>query len=131
MSDLVVQRDDASAPFFDAAAHGRLLIRRCGACGRYLPPQQTTCVDGGELEWVTASGSATLVTWAVDHAPAPSPVLLDASGAATVIGVVELAEGPWMNAALPGVDAAALVAGMALQVDFVDFGEHVPVFVPA
>jgi uncharacterized OB-fold protein len=131
MSELRVERDDASAPFFDAAKDGRLLIRRCLGCGRYLPPQQTSCVDGGELEWVTSSGSATLITWAVDHAPSPSPALLDAGGSATVIGVVELAEGPWMNCALPGVDPAVLVAGMAMRVEFLDLGEPVAVFRPA
>jgi uncharacterized OB-fold protein len=59
-------------------------------------------------------------------------VLASATGDGSVIGVVELAEGPWINAALPGVDPAHLVEGMPMQLDFLRLGggEPVPVFLP-
>jgi uncharacterized OB-fold protein len=131
MSDFTIERNEASAPFFDAAREGRLLIRRCTVCGRLYPPQQRRCVDGEPLEWVPATGAATLISWAVDHGAAVAPELLSAAGDGSVIGVVELEEGPWMNAALPGVDPTRLRDGMPMRVEFAVFGEAVPVFLPA
>ena len=40
MTDFRIERDDASAAFFDAARQGRLVIKRCVACGRLYPPAQ-------------------------------------------------------------------------------------------
>ena len=42
MTEFHIERDDASAPFFDAARDGRLVIRRCAGCGHLFPPHQTT-----------------------------------------------------------------------------------------
>jgi uncharacterized protein len=128
-----VARDEASAPFFDAAAEGRLVVRRCDACGQLLPPHQHECPSGHALTWAPVSGAATLVTWAVDDGTSTAPELANANGDGEVIGIVELAEGLWLNTALPGVDAAALRDGLPMRVDFVALGggESVPVFVPA
>jgi len=132
MTSFSIERDDATAAFFDAAREGRLLIRRCVVCRRLHPPQQERCADSDELEWVDAAGTGTLVTWSVDHGAPPAPELLDAAGEGAVIGIVELAEGPWLNAALPGVDPSDLSVGMPVHVEFVALGggEPVPVFVP-
>ncbi|MEO5901731.1 MAG: OB-fold domain-containing protein [Ilumatobacteraceae bacterium] len=128
-----IERDEASAAYFDGARAGQLLIRSCAACGRLFPPQQRRCPDGTELAWFPVDGAATLITWAVDRAAPASPALLNATGDGSVIGIVELAEGPWLNTALPGVDATMLAPGMAMQVSFLQLGdgEPVPVFVPA
>jgi uncharacterized OB-fold protein len=133
MTDFHIERDDASAPLFDAAREGRLLIRRCPACARLFPPHLHECPDGSALEWVDAAGTATLVTWSVDHGAGVSPQLTSATGDGEVIAIVELAEGPWLHTAVPGVDPAALTAGMAMRVEFVALGggEPVPTFVPA
>lgn len=133
MAGLRIERNAASAPFFDAAQTGQLLIRRCPVCGRLYPPQQRRCADSDQLEWMPATGAATLITWAVDHAAAVSPELASAGGDASVIAVVELAEGPWMNVALPGIDPDVLAEGLPMHVQFVTLGggEAVPVFTPA
>jgi uncharacterized OB-fold protein len=133
MTGFHIERDDASAAFFDAASEGRLVIKRCPACGRLYPPAQERCPDSDELEWVDASGAGTLVTWAIDEGSTVSPLLTVADGTGAVIAVVELDEGPWMNAAIPGVDPTTLRDGMAVRVDFLDLGagEPVPVFRPA
>jgi hypothetical protein len=114
-----IERDDASAPYFDGARAGQLMIR--------------SCPDGSDLTWVPASGAAALITWAVDRAAPASTALLAAGGDGSVIGVVELAEGPWINTAIPGVDPASLTAGMPMHVSFLRLGdgEPVPVFAPA
>jgi uncharacterized OB-fold protein len=130
MDRFSVERDEASAPFFDAAATGRLFIRRCATCGRHYPPHQSHCVDGDELGWVAAAGQATLVTWAVDHGSALDPVLAAPDGESSVFGTVELAEGPWLSVAIVDADPAALEAGMAMRLCFVTpgDGETVPAF---
>lgn len=128
-----VERDEDSAMFFDAARSGSLVVRRCPTCGRLFPPSQRECTEGDRLDWEPVSGTATLVTWAVDEGSATAPELADAAGSGEVIGIVELTEGLWLHTALPGVDAAKLYDGMPMRVAFLTLGggEPVPVFVPA
>ena len=130
MTGFTIERDEASAPFFDAAAQGTLLIRRCPTCGTLHPPQQRRCADSEVLEWVPASGSALLVSWAVDHVPPLDPVLASSAGAVSVFGWVELDERPWMQVAIVDSDPAALHEGAGLHVRFVrpGDGETIPVF---
>ena len=116
-------RDDESAAFFEGAARGELMIKRCDACGRHLRPVAIVCTacHGPDLSWVAASGNGTLVSWTVVHG--------GGGGAASVAGIVELDEGPWFHARLVDVDTAALSVGAPLAVAFVDAGnERVPVF---
>jgi uncharacterized protein len=128
-----VARDEASAPYFDAAASGQLVVRSCSVCGRLFPPAQVECPAGHALTWAPVSGAATLVTWAVDDGTSTAAELANATGDGEVIGIVELEEGLWLNTALPGVDAAALRDGLPMRVEFLALGggEAVPVFVPA
>jgi uncharacterized OB-fold protein len=116
-----VTRDARSAEFYDAAARGELVIRRCTACGRFLAPETRTCSScaSTDLVWVPASGKAELVSWVVVHHP-PLPALADQ--VPFTVGIVELAEGPWL-----------LQGGTPLSVAFVrpEVGESYPVFLPA
>jgi uncharacterized OB-fold protein len=128
-----VARDEASAPYFDAAASGQLVVRRCDECGQLFPPAQVECPSGHALTWAPVAGTATLVTWAVDDGTSTAPELANATGDGEVIGIVELDEGLWLNTVLPGVDAGSLRDGLAMRVSFLPLGggEPVPVFVPA
>ena len=128
-----VARDDASAPYFDAAADGQLVVRQCAVCSQLFPPAQVECPGGHALTWVGVAGTATLVTWAVDDGTTTAPELANATGDGEVIGIVELDEGLCLNTALPGVDAVDLREGLPMRVSFVALGggEPVPVFVPA
>jgi uncharacterized protein len=115
-----IHADDASAPFFDAAAEGVLLIRRCPGCGAYAAPTAETCEVCMEpaSEWAPASGAATLVTWAVVHSP-PHPAFT--RQLPLVSAVVELAEGPWLPMRLvtgPGEALPELAAGLPLEIVF-------------
>jgi uncharacterized OB-fold protein len=129
MHPSAVQRDDGSAAFFDAAANGQLLIKRCTGCGHSLPLARVRCgvCQSAALEWVPASGAASLVSWIVVHGRPASP---DAEPERSLVGLVELDEGPWMYAALVDVDEAQLAAGVGLSVDFVTppESEPLPVF---
>jgi uncharacterized OB-fold protein len=116
-----IRRDGRTDPFFDGAAGDRLVIRRCGACGRWSAPDASGCPDCGtdELTWAEASGDAVLVSWAVAHSRTADPAPL---------ALVELAEGPWMYGRLDAV--AAPREGLPLRACFVhpDEGESYPVF---
>ena len=130
MSEFTVIRDERSAPFFDAAAEGRLMIRRCPVCGTAYPPQARRCSDSDELEWMVSTGESTLVTWAVDHDPPLDATLASPDGVTSVFGIIELTEGPWMQ--VPIIDPApgSLSEGMAMRVQFIrpGGGEAIPAF---
>jgi uncharacterized protein len=130
MSGFSVRRDQESAPFFDAAAEHRLLIKQCPVCSRMHPPQARRCDDSDHLDWVEASGNAVLVTWAIDHSPALDPVLESPDSVHTVFGIVELAEGPWLQVPIVDSDPSFLAEGIPMTVRFArpGGGEQIPVF---
>jgi hypothetical protein len=133
VSGFAIERDDASAPFFDAAAEGTLLIRRCPVCGTAYPPNRTRCADSDELEWVAAGGSAVLVSWAIDHAAPLDPALASPAASTSTYGLVELDEGPWLQVPIVGVAPDDLAEGIAMRVQFVrpGDGEAMPAFTRA
>ena len=115
-----VVRDETSAAFYDATAAGTLLVKRCPTCSRWWPMHQHRCTDDDtEVAWAPASGRATLVSWAVDHAPPLDPSLSPPDLTGTVLGLVEIDEGPWLHLPIVGVPTGELRAGMALTVTFV------------
>ncbi|MDX2690717.1 Zn-ribbon domain-containing OB-fold protein [Streptomyces scabiei] len=89
--------DGFTRTFWDAAAGGRLLLRRCGAagCGRahHYPREFCPYCWSEDVRWEEASGRATLYTWSVVHRNDLPPF-----GERTpyVPAVVDLAEGPRM-----------------------------------
>ncbi|MGI5202644.1 Zn-ribbon domain-containing OB-fold protein [Spirillospora sp. CA-108201] len=119
----VLRRDGRTDPFFDGAAAGRLVVRRCEGCDRWFTPDASGCPGCGEenLGWAEASGAATLVTWTILPREPPVPLAL-----------VELAEGPWLHARLDGVERADLREGLALRAAFEhpDEGESYVLFRP-
>ena len=129
MATIPATRDEGSAPFFDGAAEGRLLVKQC-SCGAFAGPERIMCGECGNqaLEWVDASGNATLVSWIVTHAKAAP----DQAGDTNVVGLVELEEGPWMYATLLDTDEVELGEGTPLVVDFIrpGGGEAIPAFRP-
>ena len=110
-----VERDDATAAFFDGTAAGQFLLRRCPA-GHYSEPAAVQCTTCGttELHWEPASGGATLISWAVTGG--------------IILVIAELDEGPWWWSQLAGSGAEPAV-GQRLQIAFAQ-SEHeaVPVF---
>jgi uncharacterized OB-fold protein len=133
MTLAALARDDASAQFFDAAAGGVLLYQLCAACGHAQLPiggsVRTRCRQCGlgEAAWAPASGAATLVSWT------SSPVrTAEGSAPGPVIGLVELAEGPWLETQLRGLTGAPgeLDEGAPFHVGFErpDGSEAIPVF---
>jgi uncharacterized protein len=118
--------------FWQAAKEGRLLIKRCGDCGKfsYYPrPFCPTCW-GENVEWYQASGAATLYTWSVIYSN-DQPIFRDR--VPYVAAVVDLAEGPRMMTNVVETPFEDLEVGMALTVQFMAISDDfsIPVFVPA
>ena len=127
-----VTRDAATAEFFDGTAAGQFLLRHCTDCGALSTPQAAQCERccSTALDWRPASGDAILVSWTVAHGRP------DASGTAsrTILGIAELAEGPWWWSQIADADTAQLRVGTPLRIIFRRYDaqhEAVPVFVPA
>jgi len=125
--------------YWDAAAQGRLLLRRCADCGRahHHPREFCSYCWSEEVGWEDAGGRATLYTWSEVHAN-DLPPFRDRLPCIAV--VVNLEEGPRMTTAVVGCPAAELRIGMALAVSFTtghtadSLNMHmtcVPVFTPS
>jgi uncharacterized OB-fold protein len=123
--------DQDTRPFWDAAAEGRLVIQRCTACGRHVFYPRLVCphCGGSSLEWVQASGRATVYSFTVVHRAPPA----FADEAPYVVALVDLGEGPRMMTRLVGLEPAAARVGMPVEVRFVDLDDQfkLPCFGPA
>ncbi|MGW1882339.1 Zn-ribbon domain-containing OB-fold protein [Streptomyces sp. NPDC001970] len=109
--------DDFTRPYWEAAAEGRLLVRRCGACGRahHYPREFCPHCWSEDVTWEHASGRATLYTWSVVHRNDLSPF---AGRTPYTAAVVDLAEGPRMMTGIVDCAEADLRIGMELEVTF-------------
>jgi uncharacterized OB-fold protein len=125
--------DKASAPFFDGALHGDLMLLRCRACGTYQSPfayigvpLRARCVTcfSGELVWAPSSGNATLYSFVIMHQ------LYDEAFAAEIpynIAVVETEEGVRLTSQVVDCPNEGLAIGMPLEVTFEQMSDAVAV----
>jgi uncharacterized OB-fold protein len=129
-TDLPTIEDDTRA-FWDAAGEGRFLLRRCRACGEVHHYPRSFCPScwSDDVEWIDATGRATLYTWSVVFANdlPPFPERLP-----YVAAVVDLEEGPRVMTNVVGCDPGELRIGMDLVVDFRPLTDDIiaPVFRP-
>lgn len=119
-------------PYWDGAAAGELRIQQCTDCSRHFFYPRTACPHCGsvKVEWVRASGRATLYSYVINHLPTPG---FEAE-VPYPIAVVELDEGPRMMTTVVDVEPTpeALQLDMPLEVTFEQRGElTLPVFRPA
>jgi len=97
-------------PFFDGAAGGKLMIRRCTSCGKAHWYPRTLCpFCFGECSWEEASGRGRIYTFSV-MARAETPY---------AIAYVELAEGPKMMTNIVDCDFDKLKIGQDVKVKFI------------
>lgn len=112
-----------SAPFHEAAAAGRFLIRRCTACGKaHWYPRAACPFCFGATAWEEASGRGVIYSFSVMRRTAPP----------YAIAYVTLDEGPTMMTNLVDCDFNALRIGQAVRLVFrpTDGGASVPCFRP-
>ncbi|HVC54258.1 MAG TPA: Zn-ribbon domain-containing OB-fold protein [Stellaceae bacterium] len=112
-------------PFWDGAAEGRLLIKKCTACGElhFYPRSACPFCFSDKTEWVEASGNGTIYTYSVMRR-APIPY---------AIAYVTLAEGPTMMTNIVDCDLDSIRIGAAVKIVFKpsEGGPPVPMFAPA
>ena len=111
--------------FWDAAAQGRFLVRKCGACGEahWYPRNICPFCSSGDTKWVEASGRGTIYSYSVmRRVPAPY-----------AIAYVALTEGVTMLTNIVDCDLDALRIGQQVKVVFkpTEGGPPVPMFTRA
>jgi uncharacterized OB-fold protein len=111
--------------FWDAAAAGTLLLKRCEACGEphYYPRALCPFCGSDRTTWFEASGRGTIYSYSVfRRAPVPY-----------AIAYVTLEEGPTMMTNIVDGDLDAIRIGQRVRVRFAptEGGPPVPMFAPA
>ncbi len=113
-------------PFFDAAARGKLLIKKCNACGavHHYPRALCPYCFSDKTGWLEAKGTGTIHTWSVLRRGVP---------VSYCIAYVTLEEGVSMLTNIVDCDLDAVRIGMKVKVVFkpTDGGPPVPMFTPA
>ena len=110
--------------FWEGARQGKLLIKKCRACGEahYYPRALCPFCGSDATEWLTAAGTGTLYSYSVmRRAEVPY-----------AIAYVTLDEGPSMMTNLVDCDFDTLKIGQRMKVVFspTDGGPPVPTFTP-
>ena len=108
--------------FWDAAAKGQLLVKRCTACGRAHHYPRPICPFCGSdrTEWKDATGMGVIYSFSVMRRSSPP----------YVIAYVTLDEGPTIMTGLVDCDLDALRIGQPVRVVWTptDGGPPVPMF---
>jgi uncharacterized OB-fold protein len=109
--------DEDTQAFWDATKDGRLLIRHCTACGAYHYYPRTFCPEcwSDSVEWIEASGKATLYTHSTVYTNDLPPFNQQVP---YVAAVVDLEEGPRMMTRIVDASADDLTIGMPLEATF-------------
>jgi uncharacterized protein len=112
-------------PFWEAAAEGRLLLKRCRSCEEihYYPRAQCPFCGSGETEWRPASGAGTIYSYSV----------MRRADVPYAIAYVTLDEGVTMMTNLVDCDLDAIRVGQRVRLVFKpsEGGPPVPAFTPA
>ena len=122
------QPDLETQPFWDAAKEGRFLLKKCADCGEYHFYPRPFCPKcwSENVEWVEASGRATVYTYSViptnDLPPFNERVPY-------VAAVVELEEGPRVMTNIEGTPHEDLRIGMPVTVDFRPLDDEITIAV--
>ena len=111
--------------YWDAAAQGKLLVKKCTACGQFHHYPRALCpfCFSDKTEWQTASGKGTIYTYSVMRRASPP----------YAIGYVTLAEGPSMMTNFVDCDFDKLKIGQAVTLVFKPTegdGPPLPMFTP-
>ena len=109
--------DEASQPFFDAAKDGKLLLKYCTACSRYMNYAAEFCDAclSHDLEWKESSGKGTVYSFVIMHQ------VIHPGFAGVVpynVAVVELEDGPRLHTNLIDIENDQIQVDMPVEVTF-------------
>jgi len=110
-----------SQPFWDAAAEGRFLIKRCGACGEphWYPRSLCPFCFSEDVVWEESPGEGAIYTFSVMRRNTPVPY---------AIGYVTLDEGVSVLTNFVGCDFDALRIGQRVKLQWTPTEGGPPVF---
>lgn len=114
-----VRRDAETAAFFDGTAQGQFLLLHDTQTGEILDPRTEHLLGSGTVRARAGyrEGDRRLVV-------RPHTRLPDGGTLRTVVGIVQLEEGPWWWSELRGFDPDEDLAGAPVQVAFEPSGSH-------
>jgi uncharacterized protein len=109
--------DAASAPYWEAAKQGRLLIAACTTCGKLHHYPRAFCPHcwSEDVHPVQATGTGTLYTYSTVYVNDLAPFK---ERLPYVAAIVELDEGPRLMTLIEGVEPDQLDVGMAVAAVF-------------
>ena len=112
-------------PYFQAAAEGKLLLKKCNDCGEHHHYPRALCPFcwSDKVEWVQAKGTAEIYTYSITRRGGPVPYC---------IAYVTLDEGPRMMTNIVDCDLDSVKIGQRVKVTFkkTEGGASVPCFAP-
>jgi uncharacterized OB-fold protein len=112
--------------YFDAAAEGKLLVKKCGDCGKHHHYPRAICPHcfSSKVDWTEAKGSGTVYSFSVTRRAGPVPYC---------IAYVKLDEGPTMMTNIVDCDLDSVKIGQKVKVTFKKTvaGVSLPMFTPA
>jgi uncharacterized protein len=115
-----------NAPYFDAAAKGKLLIKHCAACQQFHAYPRALCpfCFSERTDWREAKGTGTVYSYSVMRRGVPVPY---------VIAYIALDEGVTMlaNVVDCGLDEVRIGTRVRAVFRASDGGATVPMFAPA
>ena len=106
-----------SKPYWDGLKEGRLLLQKCGQCGKirhYPRPLCDECFTF-EVTWIEASGRGTVHSWTITHHAFNPGFKLELP---LVLVTVDLEEGVRMQVPLRGVKDESIKLGVPVQIIF-------------
>jgi uncharacterized OB-fold protein len=124
-------KDPVSAPYWEAAARGELLIQHCPSCGnRQWYPRAICTACGENAEWQQTSGRGTVHTFTVIRQNYAKPFREELP---YVVAMIELDEGPMLMGNVTDVDVETVHIGMPVEVYMIEAEEGlgVPFWRPA
>lgn len=110
-----------SAPYWEGARNGKLLLQRCRDCGtlRFFPRYLCTACGSDHTEWAEASGRGTVHSFTIVHRAAFPEFQ---ARTPYVVALIDLEEGPRMMTNIVGDDALEVAIGEAVTVAFEERG---------
>lgn len=129
------QPDVETAPYWEATAQGKLLIKRCNGCARafFYPRDHCPRCWSTDTVWEETSGHGRVYTYTIVHTNDLPPFR---DRVPYVVAIVELDEGVRMTTNIEGIEPDAVRCDMPVQVAFReeardDGSVFLPVFRPA
>jgi uncharacterized protein len=113
-------------PYWEGCKAHELRIQCCAECGnnQFLPRLYCTKCFGERVEWVKASGRATVLSFTIVRRPV-SPAF--AGDVPYVVALVTLDEGPTLMTNIIGCPPEQVAIGMPVVVTFEDWTEEISI----